>query len=88
MDSRERTMRTHGRGQPGGNTPVANLAQADAGSVVTFDWQDWNSVHPGCVRTFLALCRSFLNDVAWQPGKELCQLPAFSVLIDLDKTRS
>ncbi|GJE96295.1 glycosyl hydrolase family 61 protein [Phanerochaete sordida] len=41
---------------PGGNTPVANLAQADAGSLVTFDWQDWNSVHPGPVMTYIAEC--------------------------------
>nr|AAM22493.1 family 61 endoglucanase [Phanerodontia chrysosporium] len=41
---------------PGGNTPVTPMAKADAGSLVTFDWQDWNSVHPGPVMTYIAEC--------------------------------
>ncbi|KAI0826292.1 glycosyl hydrolase family 61-domain-containing protein [Irpex lacteus] len=41
---------------PGGNTPITPLAPVDAGSLVTFDWQSWNSVHPGPVMTYIAKC--------------------------------
>ncbi|THG98883.1 hypothetical protein EW026_g3369 [Hermanssonia centrifuga] len=41
---------------PGGNTPVANLAEVESGSLVTFNWLDWTSVHPGPVMTYIAEC--------------------------------
>ncbi|KAJ3555081.1 hypothetical protein NM688_g2773 [Phlebia brevispora] len=51
---------------PGGNTPVTPPAQADAGGLVTFDWEDWYSVHPGPVMTYIAECvggcASFVGD--------------------------
>ncbi|KAI0682924.1 glycosyl hydrolase family 61-domain-containing protein [Cytidiella melzeri] len=40
----------------GGNAPITPLAPVDAGSLVTFDWQDWTSVHPGPVMTYIAKC--------------------------------
>ncbi|KAH8806680.1 glycoside hydrolase [Flagelloscypha sp. PMI_526] len=42
----------------GGNTPVAALAKADAGSVVTFDWGSWGSSHSGPLMTYIADCGS------------------------------
>jgi len=41
---------------PGGNTPVAAMATAKAGELVTFDWGSWSSSHSGPVMTYMAKC--------------------------------